>query len=203
MIPLIMKKIITMWDTMPASERGFKSEFSKKAWGNLLAYEEIKAPDGANLPDLLEQPYEDLVTEELIDSLPGPKIEDLDPEDVPDKVKVEGVSVDTGSTEPAQMDVEGGSVGTVSTKDEFAEDVEMEDAHGQPAPSRKPRTSADPPAASVKRERGSLEPETFDDLGEDKNVFENLPKISDDDVQEAMKKQGAWGEQSTHLCGSQ
>ena len=75
----------------------------------------------------------------------------------------------------------------------------MEDAHGQPAPSKKPRTSADPPAASVKRERGSMDPESFDDLGEDKNVFENLPKISDDDVQEAMKKQGVWGEQSTHL----
>ena len=63
------------------------SEFAKKAWADLLAYEEIKAADEANLSDLLERPYEDLVTEELIDSLPGPKIEDLEPEDVPDKVK--------------------------------------------------------------------------------------------------------------------
>ena len=43
MIPLIIKKIITMWDAMPASERGFKSEFAKKAWADLLAYEESKA----------------------------------------------------------------------------------------------------------------------------------------------------------------
>ena len=31
MIPLVIKKIITTWDAMPASERGFKSEFAKKA----------------------------------------------------------------------------------------------------------------------------------------------------------------------------
>ena len=30
MIPLVIKKIITVWDAMPASERGFKSEFAKK-----------------------------------------------------------------------------------------------------------------------------------------------------------------------------
>ena len=35
-----------------------------------------------------------------------------------------------------------------------------------------------------------MDPESFEDLGDDKNVFENLPKISDDDVQEAMKQQG-------------
>ena len=114
---MVIKKIITMWDSMPASERGFKSEFAKKAWADLLAYEEIKAADEANLSDLLERPYEDLVTEELIDSLPGPK--------------VESVPMDTESTEPAQMEVEGGSMDPVSTKDEFTEDAEMDDAHAQ------------------------------------------------------------------------
>ena len=199
MIPLVINKINTTWDAMPASEQGFSSEFAKKAWADLLAYEEIKAANEASLSDLLELPHEDLVTEELIDSLPGPKIEDLEPEIVPDNVKVEGVCMDTGSTEPAQMDVEGGSVEPVSTKDEFTEDVEMDDAQSQSAPSKKPRTSADPPAASVKRERGSMDLESFEDLGDDKNVFENLPKISDEDVQEAMKQQGVWGKQSTHV----
>ena len=170
MISLVIKKIITMWDSMPASERGFKSEFAKKAWADLLAYKEIKAADEANLSDLLERPYEDLVTEELIDSLPGPKIEDLEPEDVPDKVK-----------------------------DEFTEDVEMDDAHGQSAPLKKPRTSADPSATTVKGESGSLDPESFVGLGEDQNAFENLPKISEEEVQAAMKKQGVWGEQSTYV----
>ena len=150
---------------------------------------------------MLERPYEDLVTEELIDSLPGPKIEDLEPEDVPAKVKVEGVSMDTESTEPAQMEVEGGSMDPVSTKDEFTEDVEMDDAHAQSTPLKKPRTSADPSTTSVKEERGSVDPESFGGLGEDKDVFENLSKISDEEVQEVMKKQGVWGEQST--CGSQ
>ena len=58
MIPLVIKKVITMWDSLPASERGFKSEFAKKAWADLLAYEEIKAADEANLSDLLGRPYE-------------------------------------------------------------------------------------------------------------------------------------------------
>ena len=199
MISLVIKKIITMWDAMPACQQGFKSGFAKKAWADLLAYDEIKAANEANLSHLLERPYKDIVTEELLDSLPGPKIEDLEPEDVPDKVKVEGVSMDTESTEPAQMDVEGGSVEPVSTKDEFAEDVEMEDAQSQSAPSKKPRTSADPPAASVKKERGSVDPESFEDLGGDSDLFKNLPKISDDDVQEAMKQQGVWGNQSTQV----
>ena len=191
MIPLVIKKIITMWDSLPASERGFKSEFAKKAWADLLAYEEIKAADKANLSDLLERPYEDLVTEEIIDSLPGPKIEDLEPEDVPDKVK--SVPMDTESTEPTQMEVEGGSVDPVSTKDEVTEDVEMDDAHAQSAPLKKPRTSADPPATAVKEESGSVDPESFVGLGEDPNAFDNLPKISEEEVQEAMKKQGVWG----------
>ena len=199
MIPLVIKKIITVWDSMPASEQGFKSEFAKKAWADLLAYEEIKAADEANLSDLLKRPYEALVTEELIDSLPGPKIEDLEPEDVPAKVKVESVSMATESTEPAQMEVEGGSMDPVSTKDEFTEDVEMDDADAQSAPLKKPRTSADPSATSVKKECGSVDPESFGGLGEDKNVFDNLPKISDEEVQEVMKKQGVWGEQSTHV----
>ena len=199
MIPLVIKKIITMWDSLPASERGFKSEFAKKAWADLLAYEEIKAADEANLSDLLKRPYEDLVTEELIDSLPGPKIEDLEPEDVPDKVKVESVPMDTESTEPAQMEVEGGSMDPVSTKDEVTEDVEMDDAHAQSAPLKKPRTSADPSATTVTGESGSVDPESFVGLGEDQNAFDNLPKISEEEVQEAMKKQGVWREQSTYV----
>ena len=148
---------------------------------------------------MLERPYEDLVAEELIDSLPGPKIEDLEPEDVPDKVKVESVPMDTESTEPAQMEVEGGSMDPVSTKDKITEDVEMDDAHAQSAPLKKPRTSADPSATTVKGESGSVDPESFVGLGEDQNAFENLPKISEEEVQEAMKKQGVWGEQSTYV----
>ena len=78
MIPLVIKKIITVWDAMPASERGFKSEFAKKAWADLLAYEEMKAANEVNLADLLQRPYEDFATQELIDSLRGPKVEDLE-----------------------------------------------------------------------------------------------------------------------------
>ena len=75
----------------------------------------------------------------------------------------------------------------------------MDDAHAQSAPLKKPRTSADPPATTVKEESGSVDPESFVGLGEDQNAFDNLPKISEEEVQEAMKKQGVWGEQSTYV----
>ena len=87
----------------------------------------------------------------------------------------------------------------VSTKDEVTEDVEMDDSHAQSAPFKKPRTSADPPTTEVKEESGSVDPESFVGLGEDQNVFDNLPKISDEEVQEAMRKQGVWGKQSTYV----
>ena len=200
MIPLVIKKMITFWDAMPASERGLQSEFAKKAWADLLAYEEIKAANEANLADLLERPYEDLVREELIDSLPGPKVEDLESENVPLKVKVEGVPMETVSADPAEMDMEGGSLEPESTKDEAEGDIKMEEDHSQePSPSKKPRTSSDPAAASSEGERGSVEPESFKDLGGDGDDFKNLPKIKDEDVQAAMKKQGTWGDQSTHI----
>ena len=179
MIPLVIKKIITYWDAMPASERGFQSEFAKKAWSDLLAYEESKAANEANLADLLERPYDD-ITEELIDTPPGPKVEDLEQEDVPLKVKVEGVPMETVSTDPAQMDVEGGSLEPVSTNSEAGEDIKMEEALGQePSPSKKPRTSSDSAAASFEREGGSMEPGSCKDLGGDGDDFKNLPKISD------------------------
>ena len=117
-----------------------------------------------NLADLLERPYEDLVTEELIDSPPGPEVEDLEQESAPLKVKVESVPMETVSTDPAQMDVEGGSLEPESMKDEPDEDVKIEEVHGQePSPSKKPRTSSDPAAASSEGERGSMEPESFKD----------------------------------------
>ena len=114
-------------------------------------------------------------------------------------MKVEGVSMDTESAEPTPMEVEGGSVDPVSTKEEAKEDVEMDDSHVQSAPFKKPRTSADPPTTEVKEESGSVDPESFVGLGEDQNVFDNLPKISEEEVQEAMRKQGVWGKQSTHV----
>ena len=76
----------------------------------------------------------------------------------------------------------------------------MDDAHAQSAPLKKPRTSADPSATSVKGESGSLDPESFGGLGEDQDVFENLPKIGEEEVQEVMKKQGVWGEQSMDMA---
>ena len=95
------------------------------------------------------------------------------------------------------MDVESGSLEPESTKDEPDEDIKIEEIHGEePSPSKKPRTSPDPAAASCEGESGSVEPESSKDLGGDSK---NLPKISDEDVQEAMKKQGIWRDQSTHI----
>ena len=76
----------------------------------------------------------------------------------------------------------------------------MEDATGQqPSPSKKPRTSSDPDAAPSERERGSMEPESFKDLGGDSDEFKNLPKIKHEEAEELLKKQGIWGEQKTSI----
>ena len=206
MIPLVIKKITTTWDKLEPSARGFKSEFAKKAWSDLLAYDEIKAANEANLADLLERPYEDIVTEEIIDQLPGPKVEGLTP-DAPPRGRVESISMETESAKPEAMDVEGGSLEPGSIIDALLRepkaeeaDVKMEDASGQePSPSKTPRTSSDPSAASSEKERGSIEPESFEDLGGDSHEFKNLPQITREEAEEVLKKQGIWGEQKTSI----
>ena len=127
-------------------------------------------------------------------------MEDLEP-DEPLKVKVDAVPMETESTDPEQMDMEGGSMEPGSMKPEAEEDdVKMEDATGQePSPSKKPRTSSDPAAASSEREHGSMEPESFGDLGGDSDAFRNLPQIGHEDAEEILKKQGVWGDQKTHI----
>ena len=126
-----VKKNLIASCRLPASSRGFQTEFAEKAWSDLLAYEEIKAANEAKLADLLERPHDDIVTEEIIDQLPGPKVEDLTT-DEPLKVKVERLPMQTESTDPEQMDTEGGSMepGSVEPKVE-EDDAKMEDATGQ------------------------------------------------------------------------
>ena len=44
-----------------------------------------------------------------------------------------------------------------------------------------------------------MEPDSFKDFGGHSDDFKNLPKITDEDAQAAMKKQGVWGDQSTYV----
>ena len=174
MIPFVIKKIITYWDAMPASEREFQSEFAKKAWADLLAYAEVKAANEANLADLLERPVRRLRRGRAHGFAPRSKVEDLEPENVPLKVKVVSVLMETESTDPAQLDVEGGSMEPES-----------------PNPDGRLRCSSSF-ARGGARFYGIG---SFKDLGGDSDDFKNLPKINDEDVKAALKKQGVWGDQ--------
>ena len=66
-------------------------------------------------------------------------------------------------------------------------DVKQEEVGRESAPSRtSPERSAD-----KEKERGSADPESFDDIGDGSDAFKNLPQIkADADAQAALKKQG-------------
>ena len=85
--------------------------------------------------------------------------------------------------------------GSVEPKAE-EDNVKTEDVTGH---SKRPRTSSDPAAASSEKERVSMGPESFGDLGGDSDASKNLPKIKHEDAEEILKKQGIWGEQKTSI----
>ena len=66
------------------SARNFASHFGRKASNDLGKYDFVKAKHAGRLQDLLDRCYEDILTEEIIDSLPSRAVvEEMDVEDQP------------------------------------------------------------------------------------------------------------------------
>ena len=66
------------------SARNFASHFGRKAFNDLGEYDFVKNKHAENLQDLLDRPYEDILVEEIIDSLPSRTVvEEMDVEDHP------------------------------------------------------------------------------------------------------------------------
>ena len=58
--------------------------FARKAFNDLGEYDFVKSKHAENLQDLLDRPYEDILVEEIIDSLPSRTVvEEMDVEDHP------------------------------------------------------------------------------------------------------------------------
>ena len=68
---LIIEKIKKRWSELEVSARNFASHFARKAFNDLAEYDFVKAKHADRLQDLLDRPYEDILAEETIDSLPS------------------------------------------------------------------------------------------------------------------------------------
>ena len=81
---LILEKIKKRWSELEMSSRNFASHFARKAYNDLGEYDFVKAKHAENLQDLLDRPYEDILAEEIIDSLPSrTAVEEMEVEDQP------------------------------------------------------------------------------------------------------------------------
>ena len=66
------------------SARNFASHFGRKAFNDLGEYDFVRSKHAENLQDLLDRPYEDILAEEIIDSLPSRTVvEEMEAEDLP------------------------------------------------------------------------------------------------------------------------
>ena len=80
----IIEKIKKRWSELKMSARNFASHFARKAFNDLAEYDFVKAKHADHLQDLLDRPYEDILAEEIIDSLPScTVVEEMEVEDQP------------------------------------------------------------------------------------------------------------------------
>ena len=81
---LIIEKIKKRWSELEVSARNFASHFARKAFNDLAEYDFVKAKHADRLQDLLDRPCEDILAEEIIDSLPScTVVEEMEVEEQP------------------------------------------------------------------------------------------------------------------------
>ena len=99
-----------------AERKDFKSKFARKAKKDLMEYLDLKEKQESVLEELYTRPYEDIATEEFLDRLPVPHVEEVvEPENVPmDTSEVaagsadlpQGETVGPAKTEPTDVPME-------------------------------------------------------------------------------------------------
>ena len=161
------------------SARNFAPHFGRKAYNDLGEYDFVKAKHAENLQDLLDRPYEDILAEEIIDSLPSRTVvEEMEVDDPPaptpapsssvkQEVKEEGESMEVDTSSSAKKSR------VFSEQDVPMEGSSLEDGSiGQPGSSSKPvkvegspmgEGSARPPKPSTRQpkvEGSSMEEES-------------------------------------------
>ena len=81
---LILEKIKKRWNELESGARNFTSHFGRKEFNDLAEYDFVKAKHADRLQDLLDRLYEDILAEEIIDSLPSRTVaEEMEVKDQP------------------------------------------------------------------------------------------------------------------------
>ena len=188
------------------SARNFASHFGRKAFSDLGEYDFVRPKHAENLQDLLDRPYEDILAEEIIDSLPSRTVvEEMEVEDLPTPTPAQASETKQEiKEEDAPMEVDASSAAkkprVSSDKDVFMEGSSLEEvSSGQPGSSSRPSKVEGssmgegstrlpkPSTRQPKVEGSSLEEES------------TSPPSMEPTTEEAEQKvrQGVWGDTTT------
>ena len=188
------------------SARNFASHFARKAFNDLGEYDFVKAKHAENLQDLLDRPYEDILAEEIIDSLPSRTVvEEMEVEDQPAPAPAQAPETkQVIKEEDAPMEVDASCAAkkprVSSDTDAPMEGYSLEEvSSGQPGSSSKPSKVEGSPM-----EEGSArlpKPSTRQPKVEGSSLEEEStpPPPMEPTTEEAEKKvrQGVWGDTTT------
>ena len=171
---LIIEKIKKRWSELEMSARNFASHFARKAFNDLGKYDFVKAKHAENLQDLLDRPYEDILAEEIIDSLPSRTVvEEMEVEDQP------------APAPDADAPMEGSSLEEVSS--------------GQPGSSSRPSEAEGSPMGegSAKLPKPSTRQPKVEGSSLEEESTPPPPMEPTTEEAEQKVRQGVWGDTTT------
>ena len=203
---LILAKIKKRWDELEMSARNFASHFARKAFNDLGEYDFVKNKHAENLQDLLDRPYEDILVEEIIDSLPSRTVvEEMDVEDHPAPAPAPASETKQETKEEdTSMEVDASSAAkkprVSSDTDAPMEGSSLEEvSSGQPGSSSRPSKAEGFPMGEGSTRRPK--PSTRQPKVEGSSLEEEStpPPGMEPTTQEAEEKvrQGVWGDTTT------
>ena len=188
---------------MEGSARNFASHFGRKAYNDLGEHDFVTAKHAENLQDLLDRPYEGILAEEIIDSLPSRTVvEEMEVDDPPaptpapsssakQEVKEEDDSMEVDTSSSAKKP-------RVSSE----QDVPMEGSSleegsvGQPGSSSKLEGSSMGEGSTRPPKPSTRQPKVEGSSMEEEST---PPPTMEPTTEEAEKKvrQGVWGDTTT------
>ncbi len=185
---LILAKLKKRFDE--SDQKSFYSSFGRKAFNDLAEYEHVRARHADSLQDLLDRPFEDILAEEIIDSLPTrTTVEEMEIDPPPASEPAAGSS---SLKEEPDAELGGSSLEEVPTaegggsslKEEPLEPTDADEPMGE-ASAKKPKLDTEEtPAESSRSGEASAE----------------IPNIepADEETRERVS-QGIWGNQETYV----
>ena len=205
---LIIAKIKKRWDELEMSARNFSSHFGRKAFNDLAEYDFVKAKHADRLQDLLDRPYEDILVEEIIDSLPSRTVvEEMDFEDQPAPAPAPASETKQETKEEDEpMEVDESSAAKKPRVSSDA-DVPMEGSSLEEVSSGQPGSSSRPPKAegfpmgegSTRRPKPSTRQPKVEGSSFEEESAPPPPMEPTTEEAEEKVRQGVWGDTTTTL----